>query len=427
MSPHAFSGAPDEQIRDLKRLLDVTRHLGATVDLVRLLDRIAEAALAVLNCERATVFTYDRSKEELCSRVATGVADSGLTEIRFPVTRGIAGESVRTGTVIEVPDAYADPNFNRDIDRASGFRTRNILTCPLWGHDNSVVGVIQALNKKDGAFTPWDHDLIEILGAQAGVALQRQFLLDEFATKQRMEYDLNVARDIQQALLPKSNPQIPGFDVAGWNKPADATGGDCFDFMPLKDGSLAVTIADATGHGIGPALIIAQTRALFRAAIYNGHDHDLAGVVTAINELLCHDLPDDRFITAFFGLLAPGERRLTYSSAGHGPIIAYRAQSDSMEELPAQGLPLGILPDAVYEAPGIMSFAPGDMMVLFTDGFYEWQTREGQFGQPRVESLIRRNRERPAADLIQLVYQAILDATERPQTDDLTAIIIKKT
>src|SRR5205085_10176831 len=113
--------------------------------------------------------------------------ESGIREIRLSVNRGIAGEVARTGAILDVPDAYADPRFNADIDRVSGFRTRNILACPLRDHDNAVVGVLQVLSKRRGNFVEWDRDKIQILGAQAGVAVQRQFLLDEFAIKQRIQ------------------------------------------------------------------------------------------------------------------------------------------------------------------------------------------------------------------------------------------------
>ncbi|MFM8705019.1 MAG: PP2C family protein-serine/threonine phosphatase, partial [Planctomycetia bacterium] len=252
------------RIADLERLLEVARHLGATVDLDLLLEAIASAATTVLDCERATVFLYDRTAGELSSRLATGIADSPISEIRFPVTRGIAGEVARTGRVVNLADAYADPRFNPEFDRRSGFRTRNLLTVPLADHDGGIVGVLQVLNKRSGSFDDRDEQMAGFLGGQAGVAVQRQTLLGHFAEKQRIQRDLNIARDIQQGLLPKQQPAVAGFDIAGWNRPADETGGDFYDFLPLGEGGLAVIIADVTGHGIGPALVVAEVRALFR-------------------------------------------------------------------------------------------------------------------------------------------------------------------
>jgi phosphoserine phosphatase len=241
-----------------------------------------------------------------------------------------------------------------------------------------------------------------------------------------MQRDLNIARTIQQGLLPKSDPQVTGFDVAGWNRPADETGGDCYDFMLLDGGGLTVTIADATGHGIGPALVISETRALFRAIV--SQTRDLAKVVTQVNHLLCEDLPDDKFVTAFFGLLSPADCALEFISAGHGPLLFFEAATGGISERKPHGLPLGIMKDMGYDEPERLVLAPGDMMVLFTDGFIEWTRADGeQYGTERLFALLREHRQRSSTELIKLVYQSVLDfAAGAPQADDLTAVIIKK-
>lgn len=416
----------DRRVADLEQILDVTRHLGAIVELDPLLELVTQAAVRVLGCERATVFLYDRAADELYSRAATGMKGSAMGEIRFPAGAGIAGEVAKTGKTINIPDAYADPRFNPEIDRRTGFRTRNMLTFPLSGHDGDVVGVLQVLNKHAGAFGPHEEQLVPILGAQAGVAIQRQLLLEHFAEKQRIQRDLNLAREIQQGLLPERDPEIAGFDVAGWNRPADETGGDCYDFMTLPDGELAVAIADATGHGIGPALVIAEMRALFRATV--SQTQDLAKVVSHVNRLLCEDLPDDRFVTAFCGVLEAEASRITFTSAGHGPILWFTAATGQIEEIQPHGPPMGIMAELEYDAPSVLTFAPGDMLVMFTDGFTEFDAPDGdQYGNDRLFDLIRAHHAASAADLIKIAYEAVIEFSRgAPQRDDLTAVIIKR-
>ncbi|MBE7505315.1 MAG: SpoIIE family protein phosphatase [Planctomycetia bacterium] len=411
----------EKHVVDLQAVLGVSRDLAAISELTPLLRNVERAALAVLECERATVFLYDPEREELFSRMATGV-----DEIRFSADRGIAGEVVRTGEVINVPDAYADPRFNPEIDRKTGFRTRNMITFPLLGFDNKIVGVLQLLNKSKGSFDPWDDELVRTFGAQVGVALQRQLLLEHYAEKQRIERDLSIARDIQQGLIPDKAAEVPGFDIAGWNKPADETGGDCYDYMALSDGSLALTIADATGHGIGPALVIAECRALFRATI--SLSNDLSMVVSRINNLLSEDLPDDRFVTAFFGLLSPQTNTLSFLSAGHGPLIQYFSDKDEFVELSANAMPLGIIADVPFDDPVRFHMQPGDMMVLVTDGFFEWQNEQReQFGTERMYKILRAMKDRPCSEMIESLYREVRAfAPGTPQADDLTAIIIKK-
>ena len=209
------TSAAGTRIADLERLLAVARRLGATVDLDDLLASIAGAATELLHCERATVYLYDAATDELRSRLATGVAGAAIPEIRFPTSRGIAGVVARTGRTVNLPDAYADPRFNPDVDRSSGFRTRSMLAVRLVDHDDATVGVLQLLNKRSGRFEARDEEIAAFLASQAGVAIQRQALLDHFAEKRRIERDLNIARGIQQGLLPREMPGVPGFDVAG--------------------------------------------------------------------------------------------------------------------------------------------------------------------------------------------------------------------
>ena len=159
-------------IADLERLLEVARRLGATVDLDELLVSIVAAATDLLGCERATVFLYDAAADELRSRVATGITDSPISEIRFPASRGIAGEVARTGQLVNLPDAYADPRFNPEFDRASGFHTRSMLAVRLTDTGDATVGVLQMLNKRTGPFDARDEEIAGFLANQAGVAIQ---------------------------------------------------------------------------------------------------------------------------------------------------------------------------------------------------------------------------------------------------------------
>lgn len=406
----------------LERLLEVARRLGATVDLDDMLSRIVEAATDLLDCERATVFLYDAAADELCSRIATGIEGSPISEIRFPASKGIAGEVARTGQVVNLPDAYADPRFNSDFDKSSGFRTRSMLTVRLTDHHDETVGVLQLLNKRSGPFESRDEEVAGFLGSQAGVAIQRQQLLDHYAQKQKIERDLSIACSIQQGLLPHENPTFAGFDIAGWNRPADETGGDFYDFLELDDGSLAVLVADATGHGIGPALIMTEARALFRATLLGGKGLERA--VADVQRLLSLDIPEGRFVTAFCGVLSPGGE-LTFVSAGQGPILLYDRSEDRFEELPTQGLPLGFMPDLDYEAAVCRTLDEGDMLVLLTDGFYECERADGEaFGDARVEAAIRRLREQPAEAIVRgLADEVAAFADGMPQMDDLTAVI----
>lgn len=408
----------DQRERKLTRVLDVARQMAATTDLTRLLNVIVDATCECLECERATIFLYDARRDELYSRAATGGAS-----IRFPAKRGIAGAAASERSIVNVPDAYADERFNREIDRQTGFRTRNLLTFPVESFDGALVGVLQALNREGGGFSTEDEELARVLGAQAGVAIHRQFLLDEQVEKQRMARDLELARQIQLESLPKRDPVIPGYEIAGWNKSADETGGDCFDFVPLGDGRYAIFLADATGHGIGSALIIAQCRAMIRAML--SVTSDPATVAARVNELLMNDIAADRFVTAFLGVLDPRAHRLSYVSAGQGPLLFITAAG--RESRGANALPFAVL-DEFDAASEQFEFAPGSLVVLLTDGFFETSAPSGeQFGEDRVLEFLGENANRSVSELISGLHDATLAfRAGGPQPDDLTAILLRR-
>ncbi len=410
--------AEAQHIHHLRRLLDITRRLAATTDLTELLSTIVSAACEVLQCERATIFLYDAKSNELSSRVATGV-----DVIRFPADRGIAGAAAQQRTIINVPDAYADGRFNQEIDRLTGYHTRNLLTFPLENLEHQLMGVLQALNRVGGPFTPADEELAADLAAQAGIALHRYALLEQYAQKQRMARDLELARRIQQGLFPKANPVVPGYEIAGWNLSADETGGDCYDFFALPDGRLAVLLADATGHGIGAALVIAECRALLRATL--SVTQDLPLVAARVNQMLSSDLLEGRFVTAFIGLLDPRTHRLDYVSAGQGPLVF--ADGHGVDARNADGLPLAILPEADFPASAFV-FTPGATALLLTDGFYEAENPTGdQFGDERVTACLRGQTDSSSAQLIRDLHAGVQAfCAGVPQADDLTAVVIRR-
>lgn len=410
----------NRQLEDLQAVLEVTRALAATTDLETLLPAIERATRQVLRCQRATVFLYDEDRNELYSRIATGVQ-----EIRFSAVRGISGHVVQTGRSVNVPDAYADERFNPEIDKKTGFQTRTILAVPMYSYSAQLMGVLQALNKTDGPFDEYDEWLAVVLSAQAGVALQRQKLLMEYATKQKMQRDLDIARTIQQQILPKGPPQVAGFDIAGWNRPADETGGDYFDFYERLDGSVAITVADATGHGIGPALVMAECRALLRASLSSSSN--LSAAVAKVNHLLCQDLPPDRFVTALVLVVSRDSAEIPYVAAGHGPAIVIRVDG-SVEEYDSTGLPLGIMPDVAFDTAKPICLARGDTLVVVTDGMFEGQNSHGEeFGLERLAQTLCKYRALPAAQIVQKTHEELLNFTcGQAQSDDLTTVVIKR-
>ncbi|HTT24403.1 MAG TPA: PP2C family protein-serine/threonine phosphatase [Candidatus Sulfotelmatobacter sp.] len=266
-------------------------------------------------------------------------------------------------------------------------------------------------------------------GVAAQIRTHVEAALREAETKHQLkqiEHELNIARSIQQALLPKVRPKIRGFEVAGWSQSADDTGGDFYDWKKLPDGRWAVILADVTGHGIGPAILASVCRAYSRA-IFNVRD-SLENMLKNINISFAEDLTPERFATFVAAACQEGSGQVELLSAGHAPILIYSSEDKSLSILDAQALPLGILPELWEAMPVKVTMKPGDIVVLITDGFLEWENNSGeQFGTDRLAAIIRQFSDCEPELIIVELYDSVLEfAHGTPQQDDLTAVLIKR-
>ncbi|HSV16110.1 MAG TPA: PP2C family protein-serine/threonine phosphatase, partial [Tepidisphaeraceae bacterium] len=260
---------------------------------------------------------------------------------------------------------------------------------------------------------------------------QRDGLLEERVKIQR---DMAVARKIQMDVLPKQLPVCRGYDMAAYSLPAEQTGGDIYDLVAVAldsekasdNASLVLLLADATGHGIGPALSVTQVRAMLRIGVRLHAQLD--EVFAQMNRQLCQDLGSERFVTAFLGLLDPNNHSINYQSAGQGPLLHFHSRTREMEWLVPSMLPLGIDEDPVSEGSRQMELEPGDLIVLLTDGFYEFQNPERElFGRDRVAKIIMENHQLTARELMEELISATREfARGAPQLDDMTCVIIRR-
>ena len=256
----------------------------------------------------------------------------------------------------------------------------------------------------------------------------------------KLEGDLQVARRIQQDTLPERIPMLPGFDIAAWSEPADETGGDTYDVVGYRrvpgerDPRLSATeaeravllLADASGHGIGPALSVTQVRAMLRMAIRVGED--LPAIVRHLNAQLCADLTDGRFVSAWLGELDAQAKTLTGYSCGQGPLLYYRAADQACVTLETDTVPFGCVEDLEVVVRAPIRMDPGDMFVALSDGVVDAESSTGErFGTERVIDIITRHREGSAAELMASLRRVLADFTgAAPADDDRTGVIIKR-
>lgn len=406
--------------QDLKAVMDISRAMGSERNLDRLLGLIVKSVTQVVGADRTSLFLVDRDKQELVTRVS-----QGAREIRVPLGSGIAGTVAATGTAINIPHAYADARFNRDSDRTTGYITRSILCLPLTNYSGEVVGVIQALNKRGGEpFGAYDEQVLAALCGSAAVAIDNAQLIAKDRERQRLENELDLARTIQLSLLPSEAPTVPGWRIASFCRSCDETGGDYVDFIPCA-GQLDAVVGDVSGHGIAAALLMSTARAFLRALHERGDT--LAATMQSLNRLLEADLSDDRFMTMVLARLS-ADGGCRYVAAGHEPPLVWR-RSGAQDDLSSSGLPLGMLDDSTYDEGVIPALAPGDLLVLFTDGIPDVHAPPDNeaWGMDHLRATIAEH----AASGAQAVCDAVVAAATahlrgtHPH-DDMTLVVIER-
>jgi len=418
-----MSASPSQRqlsVQDMEAILAVTAKLAAPFDLMSMLTEVVAAAKQVLQADRGSVWLYDAAADQLVLEIATGIAP-----VRVPASTGLAGACARTRRIINVPDCYADPRFNPDVDRRSNYRTRCMLTLPLVDHKDVLVGVMQVLNKANGVFDESDEALAMVLAAQCAVALQRVRMTAAVIEGEKMRQELEMARDVQMSTLPSVMPSVAGYDLYGTSRPASQTGGDTFDLSEISQG-LLVVLGDATGHGIAPALSVTQMHAMLRMAFRLGAD--LESAFLQVNNQLASTLADDRFITAFIGLLDVSTHRMRFHSGGQAPILHFQAATATCARHDPTSFPLAAMPLTSVEPAVTLDLEPGDLLVLLSDGIYEYHDTHGeQFGEQRVEAILRENHGKTTAELSAVLLDAVhAFAQGAPQEDDMTVVLVKR-
>ena len=425
--PNATSDGAAESVglssAQMELVLNVSRALAVTTNLDALLQQIAESTCRLLGCERSSIWLHDPDKRELWTKVALG-----SQEIRLAVGSGIAGAAFDSNEIIHAPRPYEDARFSPDSDRRSGFVTASLLAAPMVDFAGKPLGVIEAVNKTRAPFTPQDQSLIRLLADQAGVAIQRHNLQIAAEKAAALRSEMDLARNAQLAMLPKSTPDFPGWDIAAWALPASITGGDCYDLWPLPDGRLGVFLADASGHGMAPTLIVSMARTLVRALCDRPDERcNPHAILQLVNQRLMNDLERTRFITAFLAFISP-DGIVQWQSAGQGPLFVRRVADTAIERIYPPVPPMNVRHEFADDPAPPLTLEPGESLVLVSDGILEaFNVSKEIFDEERVIQLLDCCRHAPAAECITHLRSAIAAWQGGPEpADDQTIVVLKR-
>jgi sigma-B regulation protein RsbU (phosphoserine phosphatase) len=316
-----------------------------------------------------------------------------------------------------VPDVRNDPRY---VQARS--TTRSELAAPLV-LEGKTIGVFNLENNQEDAYHEGHLEMVTAFAAQAAVGIERARLTRELLERRNLDKELAIAREIQASFLPKSNPVLPGFEIAGTTQSHDVVGGDYYDFIRVSEKRLGLAIADVAGKGIPAAILMAGFRMSLLAEIRN--EFAIRAVMRKVNTIVYESTDRHKFVTAFYGLLDVRNKVLTFSNAGHNPPILRRADG-SIELLVDGGVALGVLPEAQYEERPI-ALKPGDVLVLYTDGLSEAEAPSGeQFGTRRIEDSIAHRAGSTAQQILDgLVEDVLAWCDTRGPNDDLTLMVLR--
>ncbi len=405
--------SPLNNARVIQSLIRAGQELAAHRPLEQLFTLILDLALSAVEAKRGVILTLEGG--ELLVRASKGDGFSISTAVRDRVLREKRSQMVS--------DAQADAAL-RGQKSIVTHRVRSMMAAPLQAGDR-VIGLIYVDN---GAvirpFSVEDLDLLTVMANVAAIRIENARLAAVEEAEKLMLSELAQASEIQQGLLPTEAPVCPGYDLAGFNLPCRTVGGDYYDFLPYRDGSLGLVVADVSGKGLPAALMMSSLQA--RVQMLLETNPDPAPALKTLNRNLAERCPLGRFITLFYGLLNPSTGALTYANAGHNHPVLIR-RNGQIEYLTAEGMIMGLLPSVTYQSKET-SLESGDLLALYSDGVTEARSGAGEeFGEERLADFLLQRRSQPCPDTVRALLEYVRawhgDAT---LTDDFTVVLLRR-
>ncbi len=408
-------------VERLNLLNEVQQALSRSIARDELLELILDRAFSHLKPEQAAIFLKTGPGGEFV-RAASRVTSAGVPELQ--VSRSLVREVADRGLAALVLDAQTDARFS-EAASLMNVGLRSILAAPLMDPEGAVGMIVLGTRVAWRQYSEDDAQLMVTLGSVAAMRIRNLALAEEAAERRRLESEVALARRIQVALLPEALPDLPGWEVHAGNLPSRVVSGDYYVVVPRPGGGGAVLmVADVSGKGIAASLLTASLEALAAGPIEDGlPPHE---VCERVSRRLFQRTPPEKYATAFVAAVDGSSGLVRYANAGHNPALLVRA-SGQAQWLGSTGVPLGLLPNASYQG-GEVDMAPGDLVVLYTDGITEANnSAEVEYGGVRLETVCRSNRSAPLPEL-QAAVERDLDAFTRgvPYADDRTIVMLRR-
>ncbi len=396
----------DRKVHDLNTLLELSKDFNLMVDRDEIA-RVFKFAMLGQMLIRTFFFALDVDDEKSI------VSISGIKE---EPSKEDLDELFELDDVTHISE-------NSDCEFLNENNIRLLIGLKFQNEKIGVVGVGLRGNKQE--YGPEEVNFLQSLGNLALLTIQKSLLLDERLQKQRMEEELNLAKNIQVGLLPDPLPEIDRFDLAAINISSRQVGGDYFDFIETPEKNHLVAIADVTGKGVPASLLMANLQSMLHALA--PIDVTMSEATGSINDIIYNNTPADKFITFFWGIISDNGTKFKYVNAGHDPPILFRKGSDEPVLLEEGGVILGAMPTMMPYESAEIDLKPGDLIVFFTDGVTEAMSPDQteEYETDRLKECIRKNRDKTAQEIQDAIITDINAFSNNIQYDDITTIVLK--
>ena len=417
----------------LNLLLEATMLLHSQLPLDAVLEAMLDRAVTITNAERGLLLEATL-EGALLHRLARRAGGVGMPTEGFSPTQTALRMAIESQTGIITGDLQQADVALQGAQSIVAQRLRSVVAIPLYAMPRAsaaesiakiqrgqFLGVLYLDSRRPAAFSKLDRQILDALAVEAASILDNARLVERERQRQRLEQELSIAREIQQALLPRRFGDFPHLAISAVNTPCHAVGGDYFDVFPMSDERTAFVIADVAGKGIGAALLTTMLQGALSGMTLG---NDPARVFHHINDFLCQHTEVGRYATMFFGML-DRKGNLDYLNAGHpSPLLLRRGE---VTEIFTEGsFPVGLIPEANYSAVRV-TLEPGDTLVLFSDGVTEAADLQDQmFGVPRLSETLAGQHDAPLDQLQKRVVDSIENfARGASQADDITLLFIR--
>jgi sigma-B regulation protein RsbU (phosphoserine phosphatase) len=409
-----------QRIQELTALFNISTMLSGTRGLQQILDRITRAVAEALHVKSCSLRLLDEHRDELVIKSVYGLSEQYLK--KGPVT--IAHSSIDRTALAGQPVYIQDMTSDERVIYPQESQREGIVSSLVVGmlFKERPIGVLRVYTAEVHEFTEVERKLLASIASQAAVAIENARLQEEALEKDRLERQVQIAAEVQRRMMPARPPCPPGLDVSALYVPCFELGGDFYDFIPLGDHSVGITVADVVGKGLPASLLMASVRAAMRAQADNVYDLD--EIISRVNKSMSLDMKTNEFITLWYGVLDYAHKQLTYCSAGHEPAILVR--DGRIRELGTGGMVIGVDPGQKY-AKEVVQLEKGDVLWIYTDGVPDAMNFQGdKFGKSRMRECLLGHLSEPAEQICrQMLWETRRFVGLNRRTDDTTMVVVK--